>query len=212
MFGSLSYLPLFMQVVNGDSPTVSGLRLLPLMGGLLVASIGTGQLISKFGRYKIYPIIGTVCMSAGLFLMSRIDDHTKSTVLGWDMAVFGLGIGLTMQVLTIATQNNVDYADLGVATSGVTYFRSIGGSFGASIFGTILNNELTSKVDTSLHNGVLVKGFPVHQILGDPTAVNKLPAVETRSLPAHLRHVRRARLPDRLADRARRVPARAVPA
>ena len=178
MFGSLSYLPLFMQVVNGDSPTVSGLRLLPLMGGLLVASIGTGQLISKFGRYKIYPIFGTVFMALGLFLMSRIDDHTKSSVLGWDMAIFGLGIGLTMQVLTIATQNNVDYADLGVATSGVTYFRSIGGSFGASIFGTILNNQLTDKVSTSLQNGTLSAKFPVAQILGDPTAVNKLPPAE----------------------------------
>ncbi|HET9173052.1 MAG TPA: MFS transporter [Actinospica sp.] len=178
MFGGLSYLPLFMQVVNGDSPTVSGLRLLPMMAGLLVASIGTGQLISRFGRYKIYPIIGTVCMAVGLFLMSRIDEHTTSVVLGWDMVVFGLGIGLTMQVLTIATQNNVDYSDLGVATSGVTYFRSIGGSFGASIFGTILNNQLSDKVSTSLHNGVLASGFPVQQILGDPTAVNKLPAAE----------------------------------
>jgi EmrB/QacA subfamily drug resistance transporter len=175
MFGGLSYLPLFMQVVDGDSPTVSGLRLLPLMGGLLVASIGTGQLISKFGRYKIYPICGTVMMALGLFLMSRIDEHTKSSVLGWDMVVFGLGIGLTMQVLTIATQNNVDYADLGVATSGVTYFRSIGGSFGASIFGTILNNDLSSKVTASLHNGTLSPKFPVTQILGDPTSVNKLP-------------------------------------
>jgi EmrB/QacA subfamily drug resistance transporter len=175
MFGGLSYLPLFMQVVDGDSPTVSGLRLLPLMGGLLVASIGTGQLISKFGRYKIYPICGTLMMALGLFLMSRIDEHTKSTVLGWDMVVFGLGIGLTMQVLTIATQNNVDYADLGVATSGVTYFRSIGGSFGASIFGTILNNDLSSKVTASLHNGTLSPKFPVTQILGDPTSVNKLP-------------------------------------
>jgi EmrB/QacA subfamily drug resistance transporter len=175
MFGGLSYLPLFMQVVDGDSPTVSGLRLLPLMGGLLVASIGTGQLISKFGRYKIYPICGTLMMALGLFLMSRIDEHTKSSVLGWDMVVFGLGIGLTMQVLTIATQNNVDYADLGVATSGVTYFRSIGGSFGASIFGTILNNDLSSKVTASLHNGTLSPKFPVTQILGDPTSVNKLP-------------------------------------
>jgi EmrB/QacA subfamily drug resistance transporter len=177
MFGGLSYLPLFMQVVDGDSPTVSGLRLLPLMGGLLVASIGTGQLISKFGRYKIYPICGTLMMALGLFLLSRIDEHTKSSVLGWDMVVFGLGIGLTMQVLTIATQNNVDYADLGVATSGVTYFRSIGGSFGASIFGTILNNDLSSKVTASLHNGTLSPKFPVTQILGDPTAANQLPPV-----------------------------------
>jgi len=175
MFGALSYIPLFMQVVDGNSPTVSGLRLLPLMLGLLVASIGTGQLISKFGRYKIYPIFGTLFMAVGLFLMSRIDEHTKSTTLGWDMAVFGLGIGLTMQVLTIATQNNVDYADLGVATSGVTYFRSIGGSFGASIFGTILNNELNSKVTSALQNGTLSAKFPTSQILGDPTAVNQLP-------------------------------------
>ena len=176
MFGGLSYLPLFMQVVNGDSPTISGLRLLPMMAGLLVASIGTGQLISKFGRYKIYPICGTLLMSLGLFLMSRLDEHTSATALGWDMVVFGLGIGLTMQVLTIATQNNVDYADLGVATSGVTYFRSIGGSFGASIFGTILNNQLSDKVATSLQNGTLSAQFPVSRILGNPTSVNKLPA------------------------------------
>ncbi len=160
MFGALSYLPLFMQVVDGDSPTVSGLRLLPLMGGLLVASIGTGQLISKFGRYKIYPICGTLMMALGLFLLSRIDEHTKSSVLGWDMVVFGLGIGLTMQVLTIATQNNVDYADLGVATSGVTYFRSIGGSFGASVFGTIPNNQLNSKVTSALHDGNASREVP----------------------------------------------------
>ena len=175
MFGALSYLPLFMQVVDGDSPTVSGLRLLPLMAGLLVASIGTGQLISRFGRYKIYPIIGTLLMAVGLFLMSRIDRVTPATTLGWDMVVFGLGIGLTMQVLTIATQNNVDYADLGVATSGVTYFRSIGGSFGASIFGTILNNQLSGKVTAALKNGTLPRGFPVRRILGDPTSVNRLP-------------------------------------
>jgi DNA-binding MarR family transcriptional regulator len=177
MFGGLSYLPLFMQVVDADSPTVSGLRLLPMMAGLLVASIGTGQLISKFGRYKIYPICGTVLMALGLFLMSRIDEHTNSSVLGWDMVVFGLGIGLTMQVLTIATQNNVDYANLGVATSGVTYFRSIGGAFGASIFGTILNNDLSSKVTASLHNGTLSPKFPVTQVLGDPTSANQLPPV-----------------------------------
>jgi len=176
MFGGLSYLPLFMQVVNGDSPTISGLRLLPMMAGLLVASIGTGQLISKFGRYKIYPICGTLLMSLGLFLMSRLDEHTSATALGWDMVVFGLGIGLTMQVLTIATQNNVDYADLGVATSGVTYFRSIGGSFGASIFGTILNNQLSDKVAASLQDGTLSAQFPVSRILGNPTSVNKLPA------------------------------------
>lgn len=178
MFGALSYLPLFMQVVDGDSPTISGLRLLPLMAGLLVASIGTGQLISRYGRYKIYPIVGTLCMAVGLFLMSRIDEHSSSTTIGWDMVVFGLGIGLTMQVLTIATQNAVDYADLGVATSGVTYFRSIGGSFGASIFGTILNNELSSKLTAALASGQIPPDFPVARILGNPTSVHGLPPAE----------------------------------
>ena len=178
MFGALSYLPLFMQVVDDDSPTVSGLRLLPMMAGLLVASIGTGQLISKFGKYKIYPIIGTLCMAVGLFLMSRVNDHTPSTTLGWDMVVFGLGIGLTMQVLTIATQNAVDYTDLGVATSGVTYFRSIGSAFGASIFGTILNNQLSSNLTSSISQGTIPANFPAQQILANPRAVNQLPPVE----------------------------------
>ena len=178
MFGALSYLPLFMQVVDDDSPTISGLRLLPMMAGLLVASIGTGQLISKFGKYKIYPIIGTLFMAVGLFLMSRIDDHSSATTLGWDMVVFGLGIGLTMQVLTIATQNAVDYADLGVATSGVTYFRSIGSAFGASIFGTILNNQLSSNLSAAISQGTIPARFPAQQILANPRAVNQLPPVE----------------------------------
>ncbi|MBR7835290.1 DHA2 family efflux MFS transporter permease subunit [Actinospica durhamensis] len=178
MFGALSYLPLFMQVVDNDSPTVSGLRLLPMMAGLLVASIGTGQLISKFGKYKIYPIIGTLCMAVGLYLMSHVDEHTTSTTLGWDMVVFGLGIGLTMQVLTIATQNAVDYTDLGVATSGVTYFRSIGSAFGASIFGTILNNQLSSNLTSSIAQGKIPAHFPAQQILANPRAVNQLPRAE----------------------------------
>ena len=156
MFGALSFIPLFMQVVNGNSPTESGLRLLPMMGGLLVSSIGTGQLISRYGRYKVYPIVGTLFMAFGLLLLSRVDDHTSATVMGVDMAVFGFGLGLTMQVLIIAVQNTVDYADLGTATSGATYFRSIGGSFGASIFGTILNNRLRSNVSSALFSAILL--------------------------------------------------------
>ena len=176
MFGALSFIPLFMQVVNGNSPTQSGLRLLPMMAGLLVASIGSGQLISKYGRYKIYPIVGTVFMAIGLYLLSRVDDHTSATIMGLDMAVFGFGLGLTMQVLIIAVQNTVDYSDLGTATSGATYFRSIGGSFGASIFGTILNNRLHSNVSGALANGTLSPQFPVQRVIGAPTSVRQLPA------------------------------------
>ncbi|HZU57479.1 MAG TPA: MDR family MFS transporter [Actinocrinis sp.] len=175
MFGALSFIPLFMQVVNGNSPTVSGLRLLPLMGGLLVASIGSGQLISKTGRYKIYPIVGTALMAFGLYLLSRIDEHSTATVMGVDMAVFGFGLGMTMQVLIIAVQNAVEYANLGTATSGATYFRSIGGSFGASIFGTILNNQLSSKVTGALKDGTLPTTFPVRRVLESPTSVRQLP-------------------------------------
>jgi EmrB/QacA subfamily drug resistance transporter len=176
MFGALSFIPLFLQVVDGDSPTKSGLRLLPMMAGLLVASIGTGQLITRFGRYKIYPIVGSVFMALGLGLLSRIDEKTSGVVLGVDMAVFGFGLGLTMQVLIIAVQNAVDYADLGTATSGATYFRSIGGSFGASIFGTILANRLKSNISGALANGTLSPRFPVAKIVGSPTAVRSLPA------------------------------------
>jgi len=179
MFGALSFIPLFMQVVNGNSPTVSGLRLLPLMGGLLIASIGSGQLISRTGKYKIYPIVGAALMAVGLYLLSRIDDHSSATLMGIDMAVFGFGLGLTMQVLIIAVQNTVDYADLGTATSGATYFRSIGGSFGASIFGTILNNQLRSKVTGGLTTGTLPRDFPVQRALESPTSVHQLPHAQS---------------------------------
>ena len=178
MFGSLSYIPLYMQVVNGNSPTVSGLRLLPMMAGMLVTSIGTGQLISRTGKYRIYPIIGTALIVVSLVLLSRVDEKTSSVIMGLDMLVLGLGLGLVMQVLIIAVQNSSPFADLGTATSGVTYFRSIGGSFGASIFGTVLNNRLSSKITTALKDGTLSPRFPVQQVLADPTIVQKAPPAD----------------------------------
>ncbi|WP_225446833.1 MDR family MFS transporter [Streptacidiphilus sp. PB12-B1b] len=178
MFGALSYIPLYMQVVNGNSPTTSGLRLLPLMAGVLVTSIGTGQLISRTGKYKIYPIVGTALMAASLVLLAQVDEKTSSTVMGLYMLVFGLGLGLVMQVLIIAVQNSSDFADLGTATAGVTYFRSIGGAFGASIFGTVLNNRLSSKISTAQANGTLSPRFPVKQVLADPTIVQKAPTAD----------------------------------
>jgi EmrB/QacA subfamily drug resistance transporter len=178
MFGSLSYIPLYMQVVNGNSPTTSGLRLLPLMAGVLVTSIGTGQLISRTGKYKIYPIVGTALIAVSLVLLAQVDEKTSSTVMGLYMLVLGLGLGLVMQVLIIAVQNSSDFADLGTATAGVTYFRSIGGAFGASIFGTVLNNRLSSKITTAQANGTLSPRFPVKQVLADPTIVQKAPAAD----------------------------------
>ncbi|MEY9871180.1 EmrB/QacA subfamily drug resistance transporter [Streptacidiphilus sp. MAP12-33] len=175
MFGALSYIPLYMQVVNGNSPTESGLRLLPMMAGVLITSIGTGQLISRTGRYKIYPIVGTALTCVALVLLAQVDEKTSATVMGAYMLILGLGLGLVMQVLIIAVQNSTDFADLGTATSGVTYFRSIGGSFGASIFGTVLNNQLSSKITTAQQNGTLSPQFPVKQVLANPTSVQKAP-------------------------------------
>ncbi len=143
LFGSITYLPLFLQVVNGASPTASGLQLLPVMGGLLIASIGSGQLITKTGRYKVFPIVGTAVTVIGLYLLSRMDADTTVATASAYMFVLGLGLGLVMQVLVLAVQNAVPYSELGVATSGATLFRSIGGSFGASVLGAIFASQLT---------------------------------------------------------------------
>ncbi|MFF7248053.1 MFS transporter [Embleya sp. NPDC008237] len=169
MMGGLSFLPLFMQVVNGTTPTESGLRLLPMMGGLLITSILSGQLITRTGRYKIYPILGTAVMAVGMFLMSRMDEFTTTAASSLYMLVFGIGLGLVMQVIVLAVQNSVPYADLGVATAGATFFRSIGGSFGAAIFGTIFNNRLTVHLREAAARG---EGMPPGTTAGSSSAIN----------------------------------------
>jgi len=148
LFGATTYLPLFLQVVNGASPTNSGLRLVPLILGVLLTSITSGQLISRWGRYKAFPIVGTALMTLGMFLLSRMNEQTSVLVSSLFMLVLGLGLGLVMQVLVIAVQNAVDYRNLGAATSGVTFFRSIGGSFGTAIFGAIFSNQLASHLSS----------------------------------------------------------------
>jgi EmrB/QacA subfamily drug resistance transporter len=146
LFGSVTYLPLFLQVVKGASPTASGLQMLPLMGGALTTSILAGQLISRTGRYKLFPLIGTAGMAAGLFLLSRMDLSTGFWAASAYILLLGIGLGMVMQVLVIAAQNSVEYRDLGVATSGATLFRLVGGSLGTAVLGAIfaarLNGEL----------------------------------------------------------------------
>ncbi|HVT42475.1 MAG TPA: MFS transporter [Acidimicrobiales bacterium] len=137
MFGALTFMPLFMQNVKGVSPTASGLRILPLMLGMLIASVTSGRLVTRWGRYKIFPIVGTALMTLGAWLLSMIDASTNSWVLALYMFVFGVGMGLVMQVLVVAVQNAVSYEYLGVATSSATFFRQIGGSFGTAVFGAI---------------------------------------------------------------------------
>ncbi|MFJ6742576.1 MDR family MFS transporter [Streptomyces sp. NPDC091279] len=143
MLGAMTYLPTYLQYVDGDSATVSGVRTLPMVIGLLIASVFSGNVVSKTGQYRWFPIAGSVVMGVGLYLMSLMGPSTGPWLESLYMFVLGTGIGLSMQVLTIAVQNTVEYADLGTATSGVTFFRTLGSSFGTAVFGTIYTNSLT---------------------------------------------------------------------
>jgi EmrB/QacA subfamily drug resistance transporter len=174
LFGSVTYLPLFLQVVNRASPTGSGLQILPLMGGLLVTSIVSGQLISRTGRYKPFPIFGTAVMVIGLLLLSTMDSGTSRLEASAYMFVLGLGIGSVMQVLVLAVQNAVEYSDLGVATSGATLFRSIGGSVGTAVLGSIFTNRLQSELTSSLPASAAgsLSGSIAH---ANPAALDRLP-------------------------------------
>ncbi|MER5521661.1 MDR family MFS transporter [Streptomyces sp. NPDC002763] len=142
MLGAMTYLPSYLQYVDGDSATISGVRTLPMVIGLLIASVFSGNVVSRTGQYRIFPIVGSLVMGAGLYLMSLMGPGTGVWLESLYMFVLGTGIGLSMQVLTIAVQNTVDYADLGTATSGVTFFRTLGSSFGTAVFGTIYTNAL----------------------------------------------------------------------
>ena len=174
MFGAITYLPAFFQIVRGESPTISGLQLLPLMAGLLVVSIGAGQFISHTGRYRIFPIVGTAGIALGLYLLSRMGVGSSTGIDALYMIVLGLGLGAVMQVLVLIVQNAVPYAELGVATSGATFFRSIGGSFGAAIFGAIFSNVLVGNLVTHLHGAKLPPGLTVASVT--PAILNTLPA------------------------------------
>ncbi len=176
MFGALAYLPQYMQVVRGVSPTASGLRLLPLLVGLLLTSTGTGFLVTKWGRYKIFPVIGTALMTLGLFLLSRLGINTNFWLVSLYLFILGVGIGGSLQVLIIAVQNAVDYKDLGAATSGATFFRSIGGSFGTSVFGAIFSGVLAGDIATALHGVPLPSGISA-SAGASPAVLEHLPAV-----------------------------------
>ncbi|MGR4879224.1 MDR family MFS transporter [Streptomyces sp. LARHCF249] len=176
MFGAMVYLPTFLQVVQGVSPTMSGVHMLPMVLGMLISSTASGQIVSRTGRWKVFPIAGTAVTAVGLLLLHQL-HRTSST---WEMSayffVFGAGLGLVMQVLVLVVQNSVGYADLGVATSGATFFRSIGASFGVAIFGTIFTNRLDDKLATALAGVPLPPGAGAAQLEADPRAIGALPA------------------------------------
>ena len=165
LFGSVTYFPLYLQVVKGVSPTSSGIQMVPMMGGMLVTSIMSGQLISRTGRYKIFPLLGTAVMTLGLFSLSRLSPQSSEATASLLMLVLGIGLGMVMQVLVIAVQNDVDYRDLGVATSGATLFRLIGGSLGTAILGAIFAARLASNLARLLPAGAVVgRGGATHNM------------------------------------------------
>jgi EmrB/QacA subfamily drug resistance transporter len=146
LIGSVTYLPVFLQIVKGLSPTESGLRMVPLMAGTLVTSILAGQLVSRTGKYKLFPIIGTTIVTLSLLLISRMTAETSTLGASLYMLLLGLGLGFVMQVLIIAVQNAVEYRELGVATSNAILFRFIGGSLGTALLGAILATQLNVNV------------------------------------------------------------------
>jgi EmrB/QacA subfamily drug resistance transporter len=169
LFGSITYLPLYLQIVKGYTATGSGLLLTPMMGGVLLTSIASGNIISRTGRYRPFPIMGTAIAAVAIFLLSRLAVSTSIWLAAVYLFVLGLGLGMVMQVLVLAAQNAVPYKLLGVATSGSTLFRQIGGSIGVSIFGAIFANQLATELAARLPPGVHVPAA------ANPAVIHALP-------------------------------------
>lgn len=180
MLGTIIFLPIYLQMVRGYSPTVSGLYMLPFVVGMLVASISSGLMISRIGKYKMFPIIGTVMVALGIWLFSHVSPTTSELAMSLWMVVTGLGMGLFMQVMTLAVQNSIDTRQMGTATSLVIFFRSFGSSIGTAIFGTILISRLTfhlgeflpasavAKVKSTFLNGMTGGSVKVPHSLFEP--------------------------------------------
>ncbi|GAA1957889.1 DHA2 family efflux MFS transporter permease subunit [Amycolatopsis minnesotensis] len=175
MLGGITYLPTYLQYVRGESATLSGLWMLPLVAGLMAAALVTGTVISRTGRYRLFPIFGSVLMVAGLLLMSLLDAGTSYWLMSLYMIVLGAGVGLIMQVPVIVVQSTADYADLGVATSGVSFLRTLGSSFGVALFGTIYSGNLPDKLAAALAGHPLPPGVDP-RVAQSPQALHSLPA------------------------------------
>ncbi|OBI25561.1 MFS transporter, partial [Mycobacterium sp. E1386] len=170
MLGALTFLPTYMQFVDGVSATTSGLRTLPMVIGMLTTSMGSGVIVGRTGRYKVFPVAGTAVMAVAFFLMSRMDPSTSVLVQSLFLVILGAGIGMCMQTLVLIVQNTVDFDDLGVATSGVTFFRTIGSSFGAAIFGSLFTNFLHSRIGPAM-----VASRAPAAAAASPEALHRLP-------------------------------------
>ncbi|HEY8029900.1 MAG TPA: MDR family MFS transporter [Gaiellaceae bacterium] len=169
LFGSITFLPLFLQIVRGRNPTSSGLQLTPMMAGLLITSIVGGQIISRTGRYRPFPIVGTAIATVGMALLTLLNVRTTTLTTSLYVLVIGFGLGMVMQVLVLAVQNAVEPRVMGVATSGSIMFRQIGGSVGIAAFGAIFSNQLKKNLAKTLPPGVRGPSSAT------PKAVNALP-------------------------------------
>jgi EmrB/QacA subfamily drug resistance transporter len=174
MFGALAFVPLYLQVVKGVSATESGLRTTPMMVGMIITAVFSGRMISSTGRYRQYPIIGTAIISVGLVLLSTMAADTNLVLVAAFMLVFGLGMGFVMQVITIAVQNSVDYRDMGTATAGVNFFRSMGGALGVATFGSVLNNRLDLNLARFVPADAL-QGLSTRALTSSPERLRALP-------------------------------------
>ena len=174
MFGAIIYLPLYLQIVHGVSPTISGLELLPMIAGMLLTFISSGRLVTRTGHYKVFPIVGTAVLAVGLLLLTQLDPHTPYGEVAVFMFITGLGIGLVMQVLVVAVQNAVPYSALGVATATATFFRTIGGAFGVAVLGAVFANRLISQLKLHATSAEL-KLVSGSNVTANPAQIDHLP-------------------------------------
>ena len=174
MFGAMTFLPLFQQTVQGESPTVSGLALTPMMLGVTVTSIVAGQVTTKTGRYKVFPILGGAIMAVGMFLLSGLDVGTTRLESALYYVVLGLGMGFLMQMVSLIAQNSVEQKDMGVASSARMFFQQIGGSLGVAAFGALFARQLTESLGAATGPGVHISASGGQL---NPATVNSLPAL-----------------------------------
>ncbi len=169
MFGAIIFVPLYLQIVMGMSPTKSGLGMVPMVAGMFSASIPAGHYVTRTGRYRVFPIVSTIVVACALLLLSTLDADSSYLQVGIGMFVLGFGLGLTMQLLTLIVQNSVDVRHMGVATSTVTFFRNLGGAFGTAVFGAVLNSRLSHHLENSVGAGATSVNT------NDATAIHRLP-------------------------------------
>ncbi|HEY7269278.1 MAG TPA: MDR family MFS transporter, partial [Dehalococcoidia bacterium] len=175
MFGAIAFMPVYMQVVKGASATGSGLRMLPMMLGVVTSSTLSGRYISQTGRYRIFPIAGCGLVLAAIILLSRLGAHTPFALVSFDLLVLGVGLGMVMQIIVLVVQNSVEHRDMGIATAGVNFFRSMGGAFGVAIFGSVLANRLNVNIK-HLVDPAALNGISIQALTSSPAQIRALPA------------------------------------